>query len=212
MIDHCEYLIAGDDTTEFADSCLLTGTSQCSGYANALSLALRHFGIKCNVAFSSEHAWNMVNINDQWYNCDVTWDDPGDALNDIPSDSQQDNYFAWMNIPDRLFCEDPDHKAEIEPGFPLPEAISMEDSYVMRKGTYFPTGIRDIAASITNTLMQADLNSKTHVLIMLDDQKYIDQWDTIYSDLLNKYRSIYGWSIYPPEKSHRCIYLVKGGS
>ena len=204
IIDHCEYLAAEDDSTACADACLYQGKSQCSGYADALSLALRTFGIQSLIANSDDHAWNLVNIDGQWYNCDATWDD----TIRIPYDPSQDEYNAWMNLPERLYAADSSHIPNIEPGFPLPDATSLEASYVKRKASYIPPGKTNIAGSIDSCLKQADQAGKQHVLIMLDDQSYVDNWDSIREKLYHTYNN-YGWSFYPPVEAHRCIYAVK---
>lgn len=55
---------------------LITGTSVCQGYAEAYMAMLRYNGIKCVMVSNENHAWNLANIDGQWYHVDVTWDDP----------------------------------------------------------------------------------------------------------------------------------------
>ena len=208
LIDHCDYLAAGDDSTAYADACLYAGKSQCSGYADALSLALRHFGIQSLVANSDDHAWNLVNINGQWYNCDATWDDTGTDTIRIAYDPSQDEYNAWMNQPDRIYAADSDHIPKTEPGFPIPRATSLDDSYVKRKASYIPPGKTNVAGSINSILKQAEKTGKQYVLIMLDDQSYVNNWESVRDKLYYTYEN-YSWSFYPPAKDHRCVYAVK---
>ena len=208
LIHHCDYLAAGDDSTAYADACLYKGKSQCSGYACALELALRHFGIQCiYVSNDGSHAWNMVCIGNQWYNCDATWDDTGTEGIRIPYDPSQDEFNAWMNLPDRLYIVENDHRAKHTAGFPLPEAVGIQDSYAKRKAVYIPAGDPDIAASIDRCLKQAEAVEKHYVLMMLDDQSYLDNWDHIQKELFSAYGN-YDWVFYPPNPSHRCIYAV----
>lgn len=49
----------------------------CDGYSNAYKLLLDKLGINSLVVTSDgmDHAWNMVNINNNWYHADLTWDD-----------------------------------------------------------------------------------------------------------------------------------------
>lgn len=60
---------------------LVAGYSQCEGYAKAFAYACNKFGIE-NVRITgnkytgASHAWNKVKIDGEWYNVDVTWDDP----------------------------------------------------------------------------------------------------------------------------------------
>lgn len=53
----------------------------CEGYAKAFLLLMSATGIDCGFVggFTSggAHAWNQVKLDNEWYNIDVTWDDPG---------------------------------------------------------------------------------------------------------------------------------------
>lgn len=50
----------------------------CAGYSAAFAAAMKRLGIPCTVVSNTDanHAWNRVKIDGQWYNVDVTWDDP----------------------------------------------------------------------------------------------------------------------------------------
>ncbi len=50
----------------------------CVGYAQAFCKIAEKAGIKTYVVSSEklQHAWNMVNINGEYYFVDCTWDDP----------------------------------------------------------------------------------------------------------------------------------------
>ena len=58
---------------------LVDGKAICAGYALILHEALKYTGIKslyvtgCQLGVSG-HAWNQVQIDGKWYNCDPTWD------------------------------------------------------------------------------------------------------------------------------------------
>lgn len=49
----------------------------CAGYALAYSYLLHKVGIESQYMYSEAmgHAWNVVKIDGQWYQCDLTWDD-----------------------------------------------------------------------------------------------------------------------------------------
>lgn len=58
---------------------LLYGLAVCDGYAKALDLLCYLSGIECvRITGKSrgDHAWNKVKVDGNWYNIDVTWDDP----------------------------------------------------------------------------------------------------------------------------------------
>jgi len=60
------------------------GRANCSGYANTFQLFMNLCGIESMVVggistdqgITGNHAWNKVYLDDNWYNIDVTWDDP----------------------------------------------------------------------------------------------------------------------------------------
>ena len=57
---------------------LLEGTAVCDGYAKTYALTLHRLGIPCVLVTSHDinHAWNMVQLDGNWYQVDCTWDDP----------------------------------------------------------------------------------------------------------------------------------------
>ena len=50
----------------------------CAGYSNAMNYLLNEIGIPSLVVSSDaeNHAWNLIYIENQWYQLDATWDDP----------------------------------------------------------------------------------------------------------------------------------------
>lgn len=67
-----------------AQGALQNHSAVCEGYARAVSLLCEKAGIEELLVFGEaddgtgrqSHAWNQVQIDGQWYNLDVTWDDP----------------------------------------------------------------------------------------------------------------------------------------
>lgn len=47
----------------------------CAGYAKSMTALLSYYGITNCVVFSSGHVWNEVEIGENWYVLDATWDD-----------------------------------------------------------------------------------------------------------------------------------------
>ena len=57
------------------------GKSICLGYTQTFQLFMDMLDITCitihsTANFGEEHAWNMVKLDDEWYQVDVTWNDP----------------------------------------------------------------------------------------------------------------------------------------
>ncbi|MCR5368797.1 MULTISPECIES: transglutaminase domain-containing protein [Eubacterium] len=82
LVDTCEYSTGNpNNDNEFrAYGALIDGEAVCSGYAEALTLLLAGAGIKSDIIIGSAgnepHAWNLVEIDGNWYHIDSTWDDP----------------------------------------------------------------------------------------------------------------------------------------
>ncbi|HIU44122.1 MAG TPA: S-layer homology domain-containing protein [Candidatus Ventrousia excrementavium] len=59
---------------------LANGTAVCAGYAKAYQALLEAVGIPCEYVTGygngGSHAWNLVQIDGEWYHVDATWDDP----------------------------------------------------------------------------------------------------------------------------------------
>ena len=79
LIHFNNYQINGD-RSHAAAGALIDGTAVCEGYSEAFQLLCYLAGIDCRLisgtAGGQEHAWNKVKLYDNWYNVDVTWDDP----------------------------------------------------------------------------------------------------------------------------------------
>ena len=90
LLDLCEYDDAAADREEVvaneqnAYGALVDNMAVCEGYTRAFQLLCTKMGIDCvpvNGTCDSEdlgngnHIWNAVNIEDDWYYVDVTWND-----------------------------------------------------------------------------------------------------------------------------------------
>ncbi len=57
---------------------LLNNTGVCNAYAYAYKYLVNKIGIECYVTSSEDmnHAWNIIDIDGEYYHVDATWDDP----------------------------------------------------------------------------------------------------------------------------------------
>lgn len=78
---------------------IINNQSVCLGFAQILSLALTSIGINCKVVegetvFNNKHAWNEVQIDGIWYNCDLSYDEKNIKKNKNPFNFlKSDQYF-----------------------------------------------------------------------------------------------------------------------
>lgn len=62
----------------------------CAGYTKAFTLLMNGAGIDAISVTSYNHAWNLVAINDSWYQIDCTWDD-------MDGESGRDLMYGYFN-------------------------------------------------------------------------------------------------------------------
>lgn len=90
IVTHCAYDSDASSSSHKAYGLLKNGKAVCDGYAEAFMLFMVVNGVEAEVitgkADSGPHAWNQVKIGENWYNLDLTWDDPIDSTTgeDIP--------------------------------------------------------------------------------------------------------------------------------
>ena len=86
ILDNCEYALDGDgnpiadeDTVSLAGA-MLNQLAICEGYALAFNYLCDQMGISSYIIVSTElnHAWNMVELDGEWYYVDATWSDTSD--------------------------------------------------------------------------------------------------------------------------------------
>ncbi len=76
-----------------AYSALVDGQTVCAGYARAYQYMMQKLGIPCYycTGFAGEnHAWNIVSLDDGYYNVDTTWDDTNPNTYDYFNKSDTD--------------------------------------------------------------------------------------------------------------------------
>ncbi len=87
-----------EDSTDnqSAFSALVNNSTVCAGYARAFQYIMINLGIPCYYASgygeNDGHAWNIVMIDGEFYNVDLTWDDQTDS-------------YEYFNVPDSIFNE-----------------------------------------------------------------------------------------------------------
>lgn len=77
LVLNTEYVIANDYAFDVY-GILVKGRGVCQGYSMSMKLLLNKVGVECSYVVSQQmnHMWNIVNIDGQNYQTDVTWDDP----------------------------------------------------------------------------------------------------------------------------------------
>lgn len=116
---------------------LVQGKAVCEGYSRAAQLLLNTFGIKATLVVGtdhtgSDHMWNLVQINGEWYHLDLTWDDDDDTY-----------YHYYFNLSDTLISRDhiiaPSASGSAIPNdfnnYMLPVCTAEAARYIVQAGT-----------------------------------------------------------------------------
>ena len=120
ICDNVEYESAekGSDTVRTAYGALIEGRAVCQGYSVSLYRLLLEAGIDNRIIFgkglsemgdSGAHTWNIIELNDEYYYIDATWDDAGYQYQYfmIPADTSfEDSHIADESYGDDFFTED----------------------------------------------------------------------------------------------------------
>ena len=87
---------------------LINGKAVCEGYSAAFKAFMDELEIPCKIIVGTSgqsidgtenHAWNIVQVDGDWFQIDVTWDDP------VP-DSQGIVHYNYFLVPDSVMEED----------------------------------------------------------------------------------------------------------
>lgn len=80
IASHTEYSSNATDGGHSAYAVLFDHKAVCQGYALAAYRILTEAGVETKYITGqvkdSNHAWNKVKVNGEWYNLDITWNDP----------------------------------------------------------------------------------------------------------------------------------------
>ena len=107
-------------------------SAQCEGIAKAVKVLLNAVDVKCIVVSgkattdegrTSEHAWNIVNIEGTPYHVDVTWD--------IGASSKGETAYDYFNVTDAQIMRN--HKTEVK----VPVCTSQKHNYFKMKSLVF---------------------------------------------------------------------------
>lgn len=102
LAERVEYDV-NSNMNQSAYSGLVTSRTVCAGYARAFQYLMQQLGIPCYYCTGyagEDHAWNIVRLEGEYYNVDVTWDDTAQLTYDYFN--RTDAEFAPTHIRTRL--------------------------------------------------------------------------------------------------------------
>ena len=129
----CEAVVydLDSDYNQTVISSLVYGESVCAGYARGYQMLMQKVGIPCfyvsgiadNGTGWGGHAWNLVQLDGEWYYTDVTWDDQNDDGGSL--------YYTHLNVTYDQISKD--HIAEEFAQY-LPKTTATAANYYVRNG------------------------------------------------------------------------------
>lgn len=140
IIFSTEYDLNAADNQNIA-SVFLGGASVCQGYAKATQYLLNRLGVLCTlvqgtVDTGEAHAWNLVQVDGDYYYVDTTWGDASYRMEDGSEGSNlsEINYdYLCVTTQDLLRTH------RIEGVVPMPECTATAANYYVQEGTYVTT-------------------------------------------------------------------------
>ncbi len=139
LVTHCKYSSSVNAPAKSdiyrAYGALVNGDAVCNGYAEAMQLLLHCAGVPSRFVIGRaknsgnewiDHAWNLVQIDGQWYHLDATWNDP------VP-DGADEIVHPYFNVTDEILKEN--HEWVVED---YPKATTMESNFYVKEKQFFP--------------------------------------------------------------------------
>ena len=180
---------------------IVTGEAGCEGYAKAMQILLSKAGIPCfTVRGESDgvsHMWNVVELNNEWYHLDATWDDndkDGFIIYEyfnLDSDNIKRTHKINADIETIRSGEKTDIGSKARYNFFVPLCTSMNMNYYNKEGIFINEFDGETDARVINEIVQK-VNDGEHYIHI----KFGDSFE--YSEYVNMmfYQSPYKYYYY----------------
>ena len=170
----CEYDYTLKDTAHSIYGALVAKEPVCDGYSKAFKYLLKKVNINSILATSAEmvHAWNMVELNDNYYHIDVTWNDgmPGVGKTSYDYFLTSDEEFLTRGTGHYNWVASQYATSTIYDSMPEWDGI---DNYLIYKDNYW-YGLSSSAGTYSIGLRKIDLRNNTQTNIKaINTGKYL---------------------------------------
>lgn len=168
LVTNVEYDEASDNNQNIV-SVFVNHRSVCKGYARAFQYLLTKAGIESTVingtADGASHAWNLVNLDGEYYHFDVTWGDPS-----FSSDNNTDDFinYAYFGVTTKEILRSHTIDREMD----IPECTATRNNYFVHEKLYFRDKNPDL---VGDAIYNADVNQQKFVSLRFET-KELYQW------------------------------------
>lgn len=166
-----EYVIENTAYNENVDydqmiiSAVVSKKSVCAGYAKLYQYLLQRNGIECALvtgrANQTSHAWNIINLDGEYYYTDTTWGDMDytgeNTLNEIIN-------YSYLNVT----AEEISKTHTFDNSYTLEECTSINDNYYVREGFY----VNKYSPNNVISIIQSQQNNKYATIKCADETLY----------------------------------------
>ena len=120
---------------------IFRGYGVCDSYSKAYSLLCAAAGIPVERAISSDHAWNTLKLDGEWYQVDVTWDDPGTSMPGTGSPVSGAEGYDYFCLNSEIMQSIASHT--IQSGSHARSCVSLDANYYIHTGKWSGWGKYD---------------------------------------------------------------------
>lgn len=137
VIQNTDYDLAARDNQNIL-SVFLYGESVCQGYAKAVQYLLKNMEVPCTMVVGKVnngegHAWNLVNIDGNYYYLDATWGDAGYISDPNDNDLLPGGIsYHFLNVT----TEEMNRTHTLDNVMPMPYCIATDANYYVQEDEY----------------------------------------------------------------------------
>ncbi len=168
--------------------------SVCQGYAKATQYLLNRLGVECTLVLGKVetgegHAWNLVEVDGEYYYVDTTW---GDVSYRTEEPAVMEGGFALPEINYdylNVTTEELNRTHTVEGVVPMPECTAKEANYYVREGALFSAFDR---TQLEELFRKAQEEGRSDVTVKCADQTCYREM----ADILIEERGIFDYLTY----------------
>lgn len=184
LLEKCSYSTVPDvDTTLYG--AIINGETNCRGYSAAYSYLLNSCGVKAGQCIGTVgegdekegHSWNFVILDDEYYYCDVCW-------NDIEDSPQTPKFhYSFFNMTYEEMCQSHNFENQNAYLFNINKTNSGKYSYMKQNGLYAKT--YEEACDIIKSKLPKAIKLDKPLMIQMENEMLYNMVDENLNEIVN---------------------------